>query len=399
MDVRADWALELQLEQTEKRAESEDVKAAIAATLRYLRNGKGGHRGGGQKLVHHLEVARLRASEDNEWHVVRLLQDSVDYCEGRALKPEFEERFRLFQDGERNEINLHYIRSILGTSSQYLAERGHEILDKQPDISATDLLGELASLTADGQFAEAPDDRPGRYRIVRGRAETALWLERVFRNRMDIEDPAEAARTIVTSTDALAVLADEDHAQMLLRAAEMKRQAAGLVELRKTAEDSAASEADLQRVLKDNIWIFGGRYLGAAAERRLTAGKELDIPLIRADGSLHVVELKCSMRVRSLVKRHRNAWVPTAEVHDAVGQAINYLVALDEDRNYIRDKFGIETRRAATVLIGHPNVQPEVSENEINDALRTLNAHTGRVEVLTYKDLIDSAERTLRGSI
>ncbi|WP_328644101.1 hypothetical protein OHS58_24350 [Amycolatopsis sp. NBC_00348] len=103
MDVRADWALELQLEQTEKRAESEDVKAAIAATLRYLRNGKGGHRRGGQKLVHHLEVARLRASEDNEWHVVRLLQDSVDYCEGRALKPEFEERFRLFQDGERNE--------------------------------------------------------------------------------------------------------------------------------------------------------------------------------------------------------------------------------------------------------------------------------------------------------
>jgi hypothetical protein len=278
-------------------------------------------------------------------------------------------------------------------------DRGHEILESEPDISAGDLLRGLVSLTADGQFADAPDDRPGRYRIVRGRAETALWIERVFRNRIDVEDPAEAARAVVTSADALSLLAEEDQAQVILRAVELKRQATGLEELRRAAEDPEASEADLHRILKENIWIFGGRYLGAAAERRLTAGNELDIPLIRADGALHVVELKCSMRVRSLVKRHRNAWVPTAEVHDAVGQAINYLVALDEDRHYIREKFGIETRRAgALVLIGHPKVQPEISEEEINNALRTMNAHTGRVEVLTYKDLVDSAERSLMGS-
>ncbi len=106
------------------------------------------------------------------------------------------------------------------------------------------------------------------------------------------------------------------------------------------------------------------------------------------------------MQAGALVKRYRNAWVPTAEVHDAVGQAINYLVALDEERHEIRSKFGIETRRAsATVLIGHPGSQPDVPEEEIYDALRTMNSHTSRVEVLTYKDLIDSAERTLKGTV
>ncbi|GLY71253.1 Shedu anti-phage system protein SduA domain-containing protein [Amycolatopsis taiwanensis] len=395
-----DWALERQIEQTDKQAQSEDVKTAIAAVLRHIRSGRHGNRRGGRELVQCLEIARLRASEENEWHVVRLLQDALDYCEGRALKPEFEERFLLFQDGKRNENNLSYIRRFFELMLRYTEERGREILVNQPNITPNDFLGELVSLTADGQFAEAPDDRPGRYRIVRGRAEMALWLERIFRNRIDIEDSVEAARSVVVSPDALAILADEDRAQMVLRAAELKRHAAGLDEVRRVAEDSIASESDLHRVLRENIWIFGGRYLGAAAERRLTAGNELDIPLIRADGALHVVELKRSMRARALVKRHRNAWVPTAEVHDAVGQAINYLVSLDEDRREIREKFGIETRRAsALVLVGHPKLHPDIPEEEINDALRTLNSHTSRVEVLTYKDLIDSAERTLKGKI
>ncbi|UOX84960.1 DUF4263 domain-containing protein [Amycolatopsis sp. FBCC-B4732] len=398
MNVRVDYALERQIEQTEQQARGEDVKAAIAAALGYLRSGKRGNRRGGQRLVHLLEVARLRATEDDEWQVVRLLQDALDYCEGRSSKPEFEERFLLFQDGARKKSNLNLFRGVMRATSQYVEGCGREILEGRPDITADELLRELVSLAADGAFAEAPDDRPGRYRVVRGRAEMALWLEQVFRNRIDVEDPAEAARAVATSPDALAVLADEDHAQMILRAAELKRQAAGLDELRRIAEDPAASEADLHLLLRQNIWIFGGRFLGEAAERRLTAGNELDIPLIRADGALHVVELKRSMQVRALVKRHRNAWVPTAEVHDAVGQAINYLVSLDEERHEIRRRFGIETRRAdALVLIGHPKVQPDVSEEDINDTLRTLNSHTNRVEVLTYKDLIDSAERALLG--
>lgn len=86
------------------------------------------------------------------------------------------------------------------------------------------------------------------------------------------------------------------------------------------------------------------------------SGDEVDIPLIRGDGALHVVELKRAASLRGpLVKEHRGAWVPTALVHDAVGQAVNYLVGLDENRQRLREELGIETRRAsAMVLIGHP---------------------------------------------
>ncbi|WP_051791416.1 Shedu anti-phage system protein SduA domain-containing protein [Amycolatopsis jejuensis] len=400
MKFRADWALERQLEATERHARHEAVRTAIGAVLHHLRSGTRGHRRGGQALADHLIAARRCAAHENEWHVVRLLQDALDYCEGRTLKPEFEERFRLFQDGARNEVNLHYVQGILSATADYVKRLGDEYLSGHPDATPAELLAELSAVTADGAYAEAPDELPGRYRIVRGRAETALWIQRIFRNRLDIVNAAEAARTIVTSPDALALLADDDQGQLILRAAELKRQAHGLRLVRQVSADPAASEADLHRVLRDNTWIFGGHYLGAAAQRHLTAGSELDIPLLRADGVLHVVELKRSMRVHAIVKRHRNAWVPTAEVHDAVGQAINYLVALDENRHAIREHYGIETRRAsALVLIGHPGVHPDIPEEAVNDTLRTFNAHTGRVEVLTYKELLDSAERSLMGSV
>jgi len=220
-----------------------------------------------------------------------------------------------------------------------------------------------------------------------------------LRDRIDVEDPGEAAKRIVTSPGALAVLAQDDRAQMLLRAAELKRRAAGLEEVRRVAEDPEASEHQLQDVLLDNIWIFGGRYVSTLSQRRLTDGKELDIPLLRADGVLQVVELKLAMKAGPVIKKHRNTLVPAALVHNAVAQAHDYLVALDEDRNRIRAEFGIETRRAsATVLVGHPGIHPEHTEAEINDVLRTLNSYTSRVEVLTYKDLVDSAERTLTGT-
>ncbi|MFI7697312.1 Shedu anti-phage system protein SduA domain-containing protein, partial [Nonomuraea sp. NPDC049655] len=69
---------------------------------------------------------------------------------------------------------------------------------------------------------------------------------------------------------------------------------------------------------------------------------------------------------------------------------------LDENRHQIFKDFGIETRRAsAVVLIGHPAVQSNVPEQQINEALRTFNTHVNRVEVITYKELIDNARRSL----
>ncbi|MFB7472908.1 Shedu anti-phage system protein SduA domain-containing protein [Kitasatospora sp. NPDC056184] len=400
MGVRSDFSLELQLKYVRERTVNGEVEGAVTAALRHMSSGRG-HRRGGKALVELLTAARGRAAAADEWDVVRLLQDSIDYAEERILQPEFAERYRLFQDGVRNETLRRFAGGMLSIEFTYAAEAGREFLDRHPDAGTEDLLAHIGSLGHDARYLAAPDDRPGRYSLFRGRAERQLWLKRVLEERIDVEDPEEAAQRITASPEAWALLATDPEGQLILRAARLRQRAAGLAALRRAVEDRTATERDLQRALEGQHWIFGGRFVGEAAHRRLVPGDELDIPLIRGDGSLHLVELKRAMSLKgSLVKRHRGAWVPTAEVHDAVGQAVNYLVGLDEDRRRIFEDFGIETRRAgAIVLIGHPALQPDVPEQEINEALRTFNTHVNRVEVLTYKELIDNAERSLGGPL
>ncbi|HET9895199.1 MAG TPA: Shedu anti-phage system protein SduA domain-containing protein [Streptosporangiaceae bacterium] len=398
MDVRADWTLELQLEQVSEHAVEQAVKEWIHQAIAHLARGKNGHRRGGAELVALLTEARQRAADHDEWHVVRLLQDSIDYAEGRILRPAFEEQYRLFQDGIRSESSRKFVSASIGTALQYAVDVGNEYLAGQPDAKALELLAHLDSLRQDAAFVDAPDDRPGRYRIPRGRAELAIWIERVLRDRVDVDDPQTTARRLANSSHELEVLLAHADGQTLLRAVELQRRSAGLAALRQVIEDPHATEHQLQLAISGNHWIFGGRYVrDDKAYRRLVPGDEYDIPLVRADGALQVVELKLAMGLKGpMVKIHRGTWVPASAVNDAVSQAVAYLVGLDENRSRISQEFGIETRRAsAIVLIGHPAIQPDVPEQAIHEAIRTLNTHLGRVEVLTYKELIDNAERSL----
>jgi hypothetical protein len=290
-----------------------------------------------------------------------------------------------------------FLSGVLSTVLEHSIDTSRKFIDESPKATAEDLLSHFEELKKEASFLDAPDDKPGRYRILKGRAEMAAWIVRMLSGRIDIEDPQRAAKEMVISPDALIVLANEKNSQLILRAAELERRSSGLRKLREIATDPTSVEADLQHALEGQHWIFGGRFVGEATQRRLVPGDEVDIPLIRGDGSLQIVELKRAAGLHhSLVKRHRNAWIPTSEVHNAVGQAVNYLVGLDENRDRIRADFGIETRRAsAVVLVGYPTPEDQASEVDVNETLRTLNTHMSRVEVLTYKELIDNAERAL----
>src|SRR5262245_23061444 len=74
--------------------------------------------------------------------------------------------------------------------------------------------------------------------------------------------------------------------------------------------------------------------------RRYTIGMEIDIPLLRPDGSLHVVELKRANV--PLAKRFRASLIARSTVHEAASQAVNYQRMLDEDRHDILKHHGIE---------------------------------------------------------
>jgi hypothetical protein len=163
----------------------------------------------------------------------------------------------------------------------------------------------------------------------------------------------------------------------------------------------------MQDLMKDAHWLFGGRYVGVASRRSFTAFDQYDIPLLGADGTLHVVELK-GPKILQLIRRYRSHWIVGTDVHEAASQAMNYLRTLDEEGSGLETKYrnelGLEfdmRRVFATVVIGHHNhvVQPRdappVSGRVIEQTIRSYSAHLARVEVVTYNTLLDAASRAL----
>lgn len=195
---------------------------------------------------------------------------------------------------------------------------------------------------------------------------------------------------------AMDALAGVSTAVLLASVIDRAKQQAVLERLRQAVEAPGTTELQLQEIVQKEPWLFGSRYIRSADRRSFVTGDQLDVPLIRGDGALHVVELKRA-NIPRLVVRHRGHLVVGPDVNEAVGQAINYLRDLDEERATILTKFGVDTRRAsATVVVGHPRfVADGISSQEVTDTIRTYNAHLARVEVLTYADLVDGAERSL----
>ncbi|MEU2759673.1 Shedu anti-phage system protein SduA domain-containing protein [Streptomyces sp. NPDC007094] len=193
-----------------------------------------------------------------------------------------------------------------------------------------------------------------------------------------------------------ASLSELSEAQLLASLTQRARRQADLVELRAAAGDSATSEGDLQKLVERMTWIFGGEFLPGTARRSLTLRDQLDLTLLRPDGTLHGVELK-KANIDRLVTVQRNHLIVGHEINKAVGQAMNYLQELDEKRSQLLVDLGIDARRASmTVVIGHSAfVTNGASSAQIDETIRTYNSHLTRVSVTTYDRLIGNAQRTL----
>jgi len=174
---------------------------------------------------------------------------------------------------------------------------------------------------------------------------------------------------------------------------ERKRVEIGLLEM--AVWDPDSDEKVFQKILERNPWMFGGQYV-ATGQRTIVLGDQFDVPLITADGSLHLVELKRA-DASPIVRKDHNHWIVGGVVHEAVSQTQNYLRSLDEDRHRIVAEFGIDPRRLhATVVIGHiDQANSSIPMDTIYETLRTYNSFMSRITVMTYDQLVTNAHNAL----
>lgn len=171
--------------------------------------------------------------------------------------------------------------------------------------------------------------------------------------------------------------------------------------LRALALADDTNETKMHEALGTNYWIFGGQYTGIA-KRSLMQLDQHDVPLVCADNSLHVVELKGPEN--KIVRKYRGHLIVATEVHEAVSQCMNYIRSFDDMGATLQTVhhnelgLGHDYRRVrATVVIGHQDrgLPDGMTREQVDQTIRSYNAHLSRVQVLTWDDLLESAERAL----
>lgn len=157
-------------------------------------------------------------------------------------------------------------------------------------------------------------------------------------------------------------------------------------------EDAASSENDIQKHLEENPWMFGSEYSELLDRRAWTRDDRLDFMLRRTvDNFLEVVEIKTPFKEPLLLHdKSHDSYYPSAKLSTVLGQVMRYIEEIERDRDSIRSKDRCDTLKIrARIIIGRDGSE------EQQMALRNLNSHLHRIEVITFDQLLRISGRVL----
>lgn len=296
---------------------------------------------------------------------------------------------------DRNTGELHHHAIKIET---YRKTRDGWFWDEEHSItlgdSEEDELTPLATFLAAILNAELPSDA-GRYLVVPLSDESVS--NESIRRLLDAVSSGGKAAVIAESLaiargnpDVLCELAkstvdDPQASKVAVATINMARFTSDLQELERLVAINA-SEAAFQGHLTERHWIFGSEYSELLDRRRWTRDEQQDFVVRRtADNFLEIIEIKTPLDGKDLFLEDpsHHTFYPRSELSAVVGQVTHYLEKLDTNRQAIRFEDGEDVNKIrAKVIIGRDGDANQVA------ALRRLNGHLHRIEILTFDQLI-----------
>ncbi|MFF0445960.1 Shedu anti-phage system protein SduA domain-containing protein [Streptomyces sp. NPDC004609] len=367
---RSGFTLWRMVEEARELTEHAGVRERLDA-VSHIMGGYGGPYGKGRRLVDALEDVAQEALLHEDIEFARRFQRFAAYARGELFLDVLEN----YYDEEARQHSEEYMRRMAALGAERAVAVLDVLCDENPDASAADARALFRGIARSTEHVGLGTGDGGIQLSTKylKRLQAYGHMELVLRN---LPRPASAETARMMSE----VLADAD-AGLLAQLLELQARRAGLAALRAAVDDPDSSENALHACLKNQEWISGGAYVAELARRQYTPDTILDIPLLRGDGSLHVVELKRA-NVENLVIRRSGHLMLGAPAHHAVSQAQNYLRVMDENRQTVLARYGVDTRRAsATVVTGHPRyVSGSITPREVAEtrAGRAPRAHHPR---------------------
>lgn len=175
-------------------------------------------------------------------------------------------------------------------------------------------------------------------------------------------------------------------------AAKFVQYTAAFNELESLIQVADPSETKYQNHLQKHPWMFGSEYSELLDRRKWTRDDNLDFMLRRTvDNYLEIVEIKtpAAMPLFNYDKSH-DSFYASAKLSLAMGQVKRYIEEVERNSDAIIAKDRIDPLKIrARIIIGVDG------EGDQQAALRTLNSHLHRVEIVTFDQLLRVAKRTL----
>lgn len=191
-------------------------------------------------------------------------------------------------------------------------------------------------------------------------------------------------------------LGESDHRRMVASALRASHRATALKELQDFIK-SEAEERFFQRLFDKNWWMLGAQYVEHIPKRHWTDEENLDMMLKTADSGYDIIELKRSNA--NLFKQHRNKWIVSSEVNDAVNQAAGYISEIERQRDHFIARYNTDLYKVrAKVLIGTvDDTEEDVKEKRL--ALRMYNSHLQNIEVITFDGIVRICDQIINANL
>jgi hypothetical protein len=265
------------------------------------------------------------------------------------------------------------------------------------DDSSLDALANVIKVTLGGQLSDAS----GNFHLVpTAQIQNVRGLLR-FAREADGAKRIQFVQALLQQLDVKSIGASEWQ-KVFETGGESIRQTiavtARLVEYKRIRQELAcmieddAREPAVQALLAANPWLFGSEYSELLTRRSWTRDDRLDFMLRRTtDDYLEVIEIKTPFPEPILkYDASHDSYAPASALSLALGQVIRYVEEIERDRDSILAKDGLDTLKVRARLIIGRDGDPAMMA-----ALRNLNGHLHRVEIITFDQLLRIADRVL----
>ena len=197
------------------------------------------------------------------------------------------------------------------------------------------------------------------------------------------EEFTELIRTNIKSTD--------DFYKLL----SIQKMELSIQRLQKIIEGDYKNEVEIQKFLKNNLWMFGNDYVFIIENGIINAQNILDVIPLNYESYIDIIEVKLPREKLFNFDESHDNYYSTAYLTKAIAQTQNYIFELEKkaiDEEYQTKNACKIIRPKGIILFGSTNA---LNEGE-RQYLRILNSSYHNLHVITYQQLLEKAQNTLQ---